>query len=202
MQSFAFAAQNHADRNFEIHFGVPRFGAFVEAHQPVARLFHFLHRARKIFDARNRKVRKRPGRRARDAIGKPGGAAFRNDDALRTGGQRCSHDRAKILRVLDAVEKNQQAGSAVRIARLQQVFKTCRRRCRNQRDDALMLACAGGAIELYALLKAHGNAVLPRQTHQFFDAVAVAASRDDQGIERPVGFERFAYGVNAGKTVP
>jgi len=38
--------------------------------------------------------------------------------------------------------------------------------------------------------------VLARQTHQFFDAVAVAATRDNQGIERPIGFERFAYGMD------
>ena len=64
-----------------------------------------------------------------------------------------------------------------------------------------MLPRAGGSIELYPFLKAHWNAMLPRLTHQFFDAVAVAASRDNQGIERLIGFEGFAYGMDAGETI-
>jgi len=93
--------------NFEIHFGVALFGSFVKSHQPVARLFHFLHRAGKIGDARDRQVRERPGGSARHGFRKPGGAAFRNDDALRTCCKRRSHNGAEILRVLDAVKKNQ-----------------------------------------------------------------------------------------------
>src|SRR5260370_9832715 len=64
-----------------------------------------------------------------------------------------------------------------------------------------MLPRAGSTIELYALLKAHWNGVLSRQTHQLFDSLAVAASRDNQGIERPIGFKRFAYGVDTGEPV-
>ena len=43
--------------------------------------------------------------------------------------------------------------------------------------------------------------MLSRQAHQFFDAVAVAAFGDNDRIERPVGFERFANGVDSGETV-
>ncbi len=89
----------------------------------------------------------------------------------------------------------------MRVARLQQVLKAGGWRRRDQRDNALVLPRAGGAIELDPLLKPHGNAVLSRQTHQFFDAVAVAATRDNQGIKRPIGFERFAYGMDPGETV-
>ena len=60
---------------------------------------------------------------------------------------------------------------------------------------------AGRAIELQAVLKAHRNSLLPRPTHQLFDAVAVTTSRDDQGIQRPMSFECFAYGVDAGEAV-
>ncbi len=64
-----------------------------------------------------------------------------------------------------------------------------------------MFARAGGAIELDALLKAHRHVHLPRQAHQFFDAIAVRALGNHQGIERTVCFERFAYGVDSGKTI-
>ena len=64
-----------------------------------------------------------------------------------------------------------------------------------------MLARARGAIELYPLFKTHRDAVLPRQAHQFFDAIPMRSSRNNQRIERPVGFERFAYGVNSGEAI-
>jgi len=36
-----------------------------------------------------------------------------------------------------------------------------------------------------------------RARRQFLDAVAVAATRDNQGIERPIGFERFSDGMGS-----
>src|SRR6266849_2146453 len=146
-------------------------------------------------------MRKRPCGCPRDTIRKPGGAAFRYDDTLRPSRECGSHNGAEILRVLDAVEKNQQAGGGVRIARFQQILKARRGRCGNECHDALMFPRAGGAIELYALLKTYRNAVLPRQTHQLLNSVAVAASRDNQGIERTIRFERFSYGVDTGEPV-
>ena len=64
-----------------------------------------------------------------------------------------------------------------------------------------MFARSRGAIDLDALLKAHGHVLLSRQPHQFFDPVAVRAFGNQQGIERAVCFQRFANRVDSGKAV-
>src|SRR5690242_1992281 len=146
-------------------------------------------------------MRQRASRRSSDGIGKPGGTAFWDDHALRARGQRGSHNGAKVLRVFHAVEKDHQAESTLRIARLQQVFKARGRRRRNNRDHALVFPRSGRAIQLNAFFKADRNAVLPRQTHQFLDPVAVAAAREHHRIERASGFESFTYGMDTGETI-
>src|SRR5579864_9356374 len=146
-------------------------------------------------------MRQRASRRSSDGIRKPGGAAFRDNHALRARGQRGSHNGAKVLRVFHAVEKDHQAEGGLRIARLQQVFKAGDRRRRNNRDHALVFPRSGGAIQLDVFFKTDRNAVLPRQTHQFLDAVAVPAAREHYRIERASGFESFAYGMDTGETI-
>ena len=64
-----------------------------------------------------------------------------------------------------------------------------------------MFASSSGAIDLDALLKAHGHALLSREPHQFFDSVAVGALCNQQGIERAVCFQCFANRVDSGKAV-
>jgi hypothetical protein len=64
-----------------------------------------------------------------------------------------------------------------------------------------MLARARRAIELHAFLETNRNREFSRQPYQIFDAIAVAAFRNNQRVERPIGLERFAYGVNASEAV-
>src|SRR6266478_2316269 len=55
-------------------------------------------------------------------------------------------DGVEILQVLYAVKKYQQARTGLRVEWLQQVLKAGGWRCRDQRDDALVLPRAGSAI--------------------------------------------------------
>src|SRR5579863_1654878 len=64
-----------------------------------------------------------------------------------------------------------------------------------------MFARSGGAIDLSAFLKSHRHIHFSRKAHQFLDAVAVRAFGDHEGIERAIGFERFANGVDTCEAV-
>ena len=91
------------------------------------------------------------------------------------------------------------ARAGARFAR-QQIFQRNRRARRHQqRHYALMLARARGAIELHASSKRTGTPLLSRQLHDLFQAVAVAAARDEHGLQRPPGSQRFAHSVNSGE---
>ena len=91
-----------------------------------------------------------------------GGASFRNHHALRARGQRRAHDRAQIMRILDAIEQDQQA---LRGFRAQQILELDGGLGGGERGDALMLARAGEAVDLLPLFEAHRNAARFREPH-------------------------------------
>src|SRR5665213_1029219 len=64
-----------------------------------------------------------------------------------------------------------------------------------------MFASSRGPIDLDALLKAHRHIELSGEAHQFFDAIAVRAFGNHQGIELAVCFECFANCVDSRQTI-
>jgi hypothetical protein len=112
---------------------------------------------------------------SRHGVGEAGSAPLGDHHSARTGRERSANHRAKIVRILDAIEEYDQAGPGVR--NTQQVLESCRRLCGGKRHHALVLACAAGAIHLLALLEAHWHIVPARELYQSIEALAVAAAR-------------------------
>jgi hypothetical protein len=125
-------------------------------------------------------MRERARGSAFDRVGQARSAALRNHDALRASRERRAHDRAEIVRVLDAVEKHEQALPGFYA---EQILKLDGGLCGAKRGDPLVFARPGEAIELQAILEAQRHAARFRETHDSFNPLAVASARDQNAIE-------------------
>jgi hypothetical protein len=202
VQAFAFAPQHDARRAGEVSIRIILFRALVEPDEPVACFLELFHRAREIHHARDGQMRQRPGGGARHAFRKARGAALGKYQPIGTRGQRRAHNSAQVLRVFDAVEQHQQALLRVFGPRFaKEVFERQRELCAGQGDDALMLARAGQAVELRALLKPHRDAARAGQLHDFFDALAAQPAGDYDALDGCAGLERFVHGVNSSQPI-
>ncbi len=98
------------------------------------------------------------------------------------------------MRVLDAVEKNEQLigalGVALRMAG-EKIFDVEHFACGGEGYDALVMFSGCGAIKLDAILEAHRNAAGAREIENLLDAAAVLSAGDKYAIERMPGNERF-----------
>ena len=118
-------------------------------------------------------MRERAGGGAFNGVGQAGGAAFRNYDAVGAGGERGANNGAEIVRIFDAVEKNEEA---LRSFGCEQVFEFDRGFRGAECGHALMFARAGEAIELDAIFESYGDAFRVGELDDGFHAVAVAAA--------------------------
>jgi len=202
VEAFAFAAHDDADGRGVIDFGVALVAVFVEADQPVAGFLQFFHGTSEIGDFRDREVREGPGGSARDRVGEAGGAALGDDNPVSSGGESGANDRAEIVWIFDAVEKNDKAALVLGgIGALEDVFERGGRASGGDGNNALMIAGVGEAVEIAAVLETHGNVALAGELHDIFDARILTAFGDDNAVKRVAGFEGFAHGVNAGESV-
>jgi hypothetical protein len=62
-----------------------------------------------------------------------------------------------------------------------------------------VIASSGKSVDLRAVFETHRNTAAARRSDQLFDAIAVAASGDDDAVEGASGFEGFADGMDAGQ---
>ena len=64
-----------------------------------------------------------------------------------------------------------------------------------------MILRVGEAVELVAVFEAHGNAVLARELHDFFDARVLPALGNGDAIDGTLRFERLFHRVDAPQLV-
>ena len=119
---------------------------------------------------------------------------------MRTRGQRRSNDGAQIVRILDAIEQNDESGARL-IRACENVVESRRSAGGGERDHALMIFRIGEAVELAAVFETHGNALLARELHDFFDARVLPALGNDDVLDGTLRFERFFHRVDAGQLV-
>ena len=147
-------------------------------------------------------MRQCSGGGARDRVRETSGAAFGNNYAMSAGGKGSADDGAEIVRIFDAIEENNQTQVIFGfICVIDDVFEGGGCAHGGDRDDALVLAGVGEAIELAAIFKTNGDAARASELHDFFDASVLAALGDDDAVEGAAGFEGFADGVNASEAV-
>jgi len=201
VETFAFAAEDDANRRRVVGFGVTFVAALVEPDEPVACFLQFFHRLREIGHLCDGQMRERACGSARDRVREPDCAALRNDDAMRACGEGRPNHGAEIVRIFDAVEKNDESFASV-IGALVRGGENALERSRGagggQSDYSLMIFRIGETIELAALFKADGNVSRAGELDDFLDARVLAPTRDQDAVERAAGVESFAYGVDAG----
>jgi hypothetical protein len=59
----------------------------------------------------------------------------------------------------------------------------------------------GQPVELPAVFEAHGNALLARKLHDFFDPCVLPPLCYGDALDRPLRFKRFLNGVYASQSV-
>src|SRR5580693_5025869 len=109
MQAAAFAAEHDGGGGGELDSIVIVLAAFVQSVDPIAALFQVLEGVPDVHDAHDRQIGQRTGGSACHGLGKPDGAALRNNDGGRAGSVGGANDGAQIMRVLDAVDDDMQA---------------------------------------------------------------------------------------------
>src|SRR5580704_16416094 len=141
----------------------------------------------------------RAGGSASDCVSKPGGTAFGNHDSVRAGGECRSNHCAEVVRIFDAIEKDDEAfasvaGTLVRGGK--NAFERCRRTSGGEGYNALMIFRIGKAVELPAVFKPDRNVASTGELHDFFNASVLPPARDQDAVERAVRVQSLANGVD------
>jgi DNA-binding transcriptional MerR regulator len=191
MQAAAFAAEHNGGGLEQLDAIVIVLAALVQAVDPVAARFQVLQSVSNVHHAHDRQIGQRAGGRACDGLGKPDGAALRNDDGGRAGRVRGANDSAEIVRVLDAIEDDMQSSAKGGFIEGGVFFSGA------ESNHALMRGAAGGAIELIAGLESHGNFALAAEIDNFLNSRRSRAPGDHDIVEGAPGPESLPDGMDS-----
>ena len=123
-------------------------------------------------------------------------APLRQNNAIGSGADGGAKDRAEVVRVLHAVEQNQQPGF-VALGFLYEVFEFNVTLRPGNQNNALVRGAAGGAVQLGFVDEAHGNRGAARRLYYRFDLRAFASLAHQQTFGGTSGGERLFDRVNA-----
>ena len=149
VEACAFAAHDDGDATFVIHFRVTLLSTLIETDEPKASFLELFHGTRQIFDAGDGQVRECTSGNARYSIRQPRGATFGDDEPSSACRKGRANDCANVVRVLDAVEKNEQVidglGVGLRMAG-EKIFDVEGFTCGGESHDTLVMFGGRGAI--------------------------------------------------------
>ena len=190
VQPLAFTAQDDRGgqgiRDLVIGFRA----ALVQPVDPVAPLFQIFEGAIDVGDARHRQVLDRARRGFCRHVRQAGRAALGDDDAACAGRVRGADHRAEVVRVLHAIEHDQQLGP-------RHLFELGILARRAHRDHALVRRTSCQPVERRPWLEAHRHARAPRQVDQFLQTWAARALRHQQPLQRMFGAQRLGHRVDS-----
>jgi hypothetical protein len=203
VQACALAAENDDEVAGEVEAVVVGCAAFVETNDPEVALLQFFEGADEVDDTGNSEVlgcsRARFERRGAER----GGTAFRKNDAIDAGAVGNAKQRAKILRIFDAIERKDKPRDiwACR-RRIKQIFNGERFLRTDQRDDALVRSRFGDGGELLAGFRTDADAGLAALRDEALQAVVLAFAGDQYLIEAAAaGFKCFLDRMQAVENV-
>ena len=102
-----------------------------------------------------------------------------------------SHNGAKVVRIFNTVEHDDQAGSREDVIERNILMR------RAESEDALVRDAFRCAIESVARFEANRDGLLAAEFNNFLDARACGAFRDHDLVERTTGAERFPNRMDA-----
>ena len=189
MQAVAFCADDKGGGRGVRGLIVRDGAAFIQAIDPIAQLLELFEGFIDVGDADDGQVGERSRGSFRDGFGQAGGAAFGNHHGGGSGGVGGADDGAQIMRVLNAIQQDDQAETGGSL------FQRGGERRASEGHDILMVGC--GAIELGAGFKAQRNIALAAQFDDLLKARTGGAARDENTIERHAGFKGFPNGMDS-----
>ena len=179
VQAVALAPEDDDGVGREIVLVVTGGAALVETDAPDVVFFQLLKSADEVDDAGDADVFGGSGG-GFDSDGAEGcGAALGDEDAVDSGGIGGAEERAEVLRVFDAVEREDQAGSGTG----EEVFEVEEFAGADDGDDALMGRGMGEAGELFAGLEAETDVVLAAGVDDALEPLVVTLAGDADVVE-------------------
>lgn len=167
--------------------------ALVQAVDPEAALLQRFQRAAEVPHAGHGEILESAGRGFGHGFGQPRRAALGHDHGGGSGGVGGAHDGAQVVRVLDAVQDNDEPRA------LQDVLQFAVLDGGSQSEDTLVRADARQPVQGLAGLEANRDAALARHPDQFVDPSSGGAAGDDEAVEGPARAQRFTHRVNSGQ---
>jgi hypothetical protein len=149
VEAGALAAEDEDAVGVEVEVGVVGGAALVEAEDPDVLLLHLLEGADEVGDAGDADVLGGSGGGLGHGGGDGGGAALGEDDAVYADAVGCAEERSEVVRVLDAVEGEEESVLFV-LFWGQEVFDSEELSLADDGQDALMGVGAGEPGELVA----------------------------------------------------
>jgi len=157
VEAGAFTAENEDAVGVEVEVGVVGGAALVEAEDPDVLLLHLFERTDEIGDAGDADVFGGASGGLGYRGGDGGGAALGEDDAVYADAVGCAEEGSEVMRVLDAVEGEEEAVLVVLLWG-QEVFDPEEFSLANDGQDALMGIGAGEPGELVAGFHGYADA--------------------------------------------
>ena len=187
----SLAAEHQHSRTRVIDLAIKQIAALVQAVYPEPSFLQILERLRNISDARHGDMFESAGGSFGHRLRKSGRAPFGNKNGVRSRGVSGPHDRTQIMRIFHAVEQDDQlcigdAGFIIGISV-----------GRAQRDHALMRGACGNTIQRFTRFEAYNDVAAAAELHDFLQARAAGAARDQHAIDSAAGGERFSYRMDA-----
>jgi hypothetical protein len=149
VQPSAFTSQYKDAIGLEVELGVVRRSALVESKNPDMLLLHLFERADKVSDTSNADMLRGSRGGLRHCGRDRGRAAFRQDDSVDSGPVGGAKQRAKVMWILDAVERKEETMSSL-FSVGQKVFNAEKLTFPDDCQHALMGIGAGDPGELVA----------------------------------------------------
>src|ERR1039458_4615260 len=196
VQPLAFGAHDEGAIHVVIELVVSLFAALVETDDPDVLRLQLTDAAGDVDPASHGKVLAGASRCLDHGTGDAGGAALGNDHAIDAGAVGGADERAKVVRVLDAIEHQQKAVLAVFV--LQQLVDAGVFLARGDGHDTLVGIGAGFAVDVFAGDKADGDALGTAVVQDALQTVIGAISRDGHVVKAAsAALQCFADGMDA-----
>jgi len=201
VESGAFAAEDQDAVSGEVEAVVVRGSAFVETDDPEVVFFEVFEGADEVDDAGDAEVFGCSGAGLDGDGAEGGGAAFGEDDAVYAGAVGYAEEGAKVLRVFNAVEGEEEAGCGCAVGgcwRMEEVLDA-EQFLRADYGDYALVGCGSGELgELVAGLLANADAGFSAFGEELLDAGVVALAGDEDVVEAAAaGAQGFFDGVEA-----
>jgi RNA polymerase sigma-70 factor (ECF subfamily) len=202
VEACAFAAKDEGAGGGEVELVVVLGATLVEADDPDAGGFDLLEGAGHVDDAGHADVLDRAGGGFGGDGAEGGGAALGGDDAVDAGTVGGTQQGAEVLRVFDAIEREQESVFARDVSRDEEIFEVGELFAADEGDDALVSGGFGELGKVVAWFHAQADAVFAAERGEAIEFSVGPVAGEADVVEGPgAGTHCFLHGMEAVQNV-